>query len=358
MKPISILFALLCSTQCLFGQQLSKEDSLLIDRFKKDYHKEITVAAYYDTIEGHILPTLWSFNDSLCLGDLILEKSSWTDEEENKIRHIKTFRKGNLILDEYYYDGSPQLKNVTEFDEKGNKTGIYREYLKNGKPDQTFDYNTLTWTVYNMLRHPYYKEQMAMKAKGDSIIIERYGRDFFTKNVIFNASLSKVTDSKSWSYWTDKLEEPPVSYMLSYNVKIDEQNSYSRIGLTFSPAGVFDPENSHAFEAGNPRTAFKMTFAGVLKEAIRQGFPESDTSKADGTLVFEGEDGSRRFLYYLTIPQTEGIPSGSYDRKPTYKYLVYVFNPWTGQFIEKKKMKTWALWEYIKDYQWLSPDTE
>lgn len=295
MKPISILFALLCSMQCLFGQQLSKEDSLLIDRFKKDPHTEIRVAAHYDTIGDVIRPVLWSFNDSLCLGDLILEKvpSTSDDDDENErvtLRRISTYRDYNLIREEYYFHNTTQLQSITEYNANGDRTGMYKEYLKNGKLDQTIDHDRQIWTVYNTQAHPYYKKQQAMQTKADSIIARWYGQEFFNKHVIFDPGQSKLGKKDgSWSFWTEPFKEQPKDYILVYYLKIDGQKFHKRIGFTFNKAGELVKEDTYGLQPlpTQSHAGFQLTFKQALKEAVRHGFPENDTAKADGVLKWE-----------------------------------------------------------------------
>ncbi|ACU62780.1 hypothetical protein [Chitinophaga pinensis] len=365
MKPISILFILLCSIQCLFGQQLSREDSLLIDHFKKDPHTEIKVAAYYDTIGDVIKPVLWSFNDSLCLGDLILEKAAEYNDEEEKItlRRISTYRNYHLIREEYYFHNSPQLQRITEYTANGYRTGMYKEYLNNGKLDHTIDHERQIWTVYNTQAHPYYKKQKAIQTKADSIIARWYGQDFFNNNVMFDPAASKLGEKDGgWSYWTAPFKQQPNDYILEYHIKIDGQKFPARIGFTFNKAGEPVKEDTYGLEQLPEHTHahFQLTFKQALKEAVRQGFPESDTIKADGVLTWESpaETGktSGAFVYYITVPQEEmkAIPG---DHRGWYIYTLYVFNPWTGEFIEKKEMKAGDDWDHVKDFVRFQPLT-
>ena len=69
---------------------------------------------------------------------------------------------------------------------------------------------------------------------------------------------------------------------------------------------------------------------------------------------------SGRFRYYILI-WTKSIkelhPEGR--SRETSKYDAYIFNPWTGEFLEKRKMKNIREWEkYSGGSYGLMPDDE
>jgi hypothetical protein len=55
-------------------------------------------------------------------------------------------------------------------------------------------------------------------------------------------------------------------------------------------------------------------------------------------------NGQFKFYVIIKVNSIKDIgPEGRYSIVD--KFDVYVFNPWTGDFIEKKKMKTFREWE-------------
>jgi len=53
-----------------------------------------------------------------------------------------------------------------------------------------------------------------------------------------------------------------------------------------------------------------------------------------------------QFRYYITELVGQETYQVSKEREGIkYKYMVYIFNTWTGEFVEKKKMKSIIEWE-------------
>lgn len=97
--------------------------------------------------------------------------------------------------------------------------------------------------------------------------------------------------------------------------------------------------------AENAKGSFRLNYAEALTKAKSLGVTETDSSKAFGHLYWESFrrmniiNGQFRFYIRICTKEIEQVNSDGITHTIT-KYDVYVFNPWTTEFIEKKKMKT------------------
>ena len=95
---------------------------------------------------------------------------------------------------------------------------------------------------------------------------------------------------------------------------------------------------------------FQLSFDNALRIAKQNGLVENDSTKAMSFLKWEGfnkpilYNGQFRFYVIIKTKTVKDLnPNGRSN--VTDKYDVYSFNPWTGQFLEKKKMKSIRSWE-------------
>lgn len=99
-----------------------------------------------------------------------------------------------------------------------------------------------------------------------------------------------------------------------------------------------------------------MTKQISIDKAKQFGLVENDTIKAFTFLSWQFNKDKKlelfngHFTYNVAI-NTKTIkhePKGGRNRIE-YKFDVYVFNPWTGQYIEKQKMKSYREWEELSE---------
>jgi hypothetical protein len=278
-------------------------------------------------------------------------------EKYPNVRLVKTFTKNrNVVIYDYYYNGTTQLQSTLTYDTLGKPTGVAKQYTKKGVLEYTQDYDKGEWIVFNKKEFPSYELQKKMKIMADSLVSKMYGRDFLINNTIWSVGSSAIYNENESGNWTDKFEEKPTKFLFRYNVKLDKDNMYDDlIEFELDANGNFIPNQYEAifgFEnvPENLKGGFKLTCEEAIKQAKQLGLTENNNTKAVGILRWENFkkpeliNGHFRFYVASRTQIIENIvPNGRSSR--ITKYEVYSFNPWTGDFIEKKNMKSDSSWE-------------
>jgi hypothetical protein len=131
---------------------------------------------------------------------------------------------------------------------------------------------------------------------------------------------------------------------------------FIELGVCFDENGNYvassdDTWNNYGFELVKPgNKEFILDKTKAIATARQNGLIESDSTKIDEFLFWENFKKQQyyngRFRYYITELVGQENYQVSKERQGTkYKYIVYVFNPWTGEFVEKKRMKSIREWE-------------
>lgn len=349
----AILFLSFASTLC-FGQ--TKAELKKISKFKKRFLKN----------------TKLTYRDTLILGNLRI-----VGERFYEFRDIKTLDKAkDYVVGEQFYDNIKQIKKITKYDTVGRPIGIAKHYTKNGELQYIQNYDKGEWIVYDKASHPHYDLQNTIKAKADSLISIMYGNDFLYNHTVWVIDGSYISNDKERrTKWTEKLKEEPTKFSFCYKVKLDSQNNYnSYIYFDLDNNGFFIPNlqgggmffSGSGFEniSDSLKGSFKLNYDEALIEAKKIGLIETDSTKAFGQLFWEDfrkssiYNGQFRFYILIKTKTIENInPNGRSTE--TNKYDVYSFSPWTGDFIEIKKMKTKHWWEKERSgFTLLEPDKE
>ncbi len=253
------------------------------------------------------------------------------------------------------------IKDSSQVHREGWKTkrgmyiGIWNEYTIDGTLMYTWDHDKGTCVVNKSL-FPYYDLLEIMKAKSDSLIKTVYSDDFFTNLTRFNFNSSAHDEEGYVGSWTEPMKRKPTKFIFKYNVRIDSNIWYENmIGIELNENGEYVQNNgiwsNFGFEnVSVPEKTFKLKTAIALETAKQNGLPNADTNKVSMFLrwekISEKDFFCGRFKYYITelIDTIKDIKENARSRV-TYKYNVYTFNPWTGDFIEKKRMKRIKEWE-------------
>ena len=349
----AILFLSFASTLC-FGQ--TKAELKKISKFKKSFLKNAKS----------------NYRDTLILGNLRI-----VGERFYEFRDIKTFDKAkDYVVGEQFYNNIKQIKKITKYDTVGRPIGIAKHYTKKGELQYIQNYDKGEWVVYDKESHPYYDLQTKIKARADSLIIKMYGDNFLHNHSLWIIDGSYILkENRQRIRWTEFLTEEPTKFSFCYKVNLDSQNSYnSYIYFDLDNNGNFLPNilgrgfffSGSGFEnlPDSIKGSFKLNYNEALIEAKKLGLIETDSTKAYGQIFWEDFRKSNifngQFRFYITI-ETKTIenlnPNGrSYK---TTKYDVYSFSPWTGKFIEIKKMKVKKWWEKERSgFSLLEPDKE
>jgi len=350
---IVILFLSFVSALCLGQTQVELKK---IAKFKKNFLKKAKLEQ----------------PDTLKLGNLIIVRKKYPE-----YREIKTFDKNKyFVIGEQFYDKTTQLKCVTKYDIIGRPISIANHYTRNGELQYIQNYDKGEWIVYDKASHPYYDLQSTIKAKADSLISIMYGNDFLHNHSLWVIGGSYISNDKERrTRWTEMLKEKPTKFSFCYKVKLDSQDNYnSYIYFDLDNNGNFLPnlQGGGFFFSGSGfenvpdsiKGSLKLHYNEALIEAKKLGLVETDSTKAFGQLYWEDfrkssiYNGQFRFYIGIKTKTIESLNPNGRSSKTT-KYDVYSFSPWTGNFIEIKKMKVKHWWEKESSgFTLLEPDKE
>lgn len=237
--------------------------------------------------------------------------------------------------------------------------GVWQEFDDEGKLIRIENYDEGTWTVINKRLYPHKSYMDGIKEKADKIIIATYGMDFFKKHVKWSFGQSYIYfKGGGGDNWTEPTRVKPTHFLIRYDLVFGGGKVYDDMiefhldaaGRIHLPFG--ESTDTKGFEKIPPGSKFQLDEKLAIEKATAAGLIETDSTKAEAFLHWEffkekkEQQFAGQFRYYVLI-KTNTIK----DIKPAgrstviNKYDVYVFNPWTGQFVEKKRMKTIRGWE-------------
>lgn len=341
-KLLTIFLFLLCSFQ-LFGQKPFREN-IETDSSNIEIIRNSVYRIYEET---------YKFNDSIWYNVTYIDDTTKLHTEGWK------------------------LKN-------GKHLGIWKEFNKKGDLMYTHDYEKNTCEV-NPAQFPYHDILEAMKLKADSLIIDAYGKDFMDNFITFEFdcyAYHRYKTKYSWSEdsvwtsdylgnWTEPLKSKPNSFKFRYQVRLNKDDEKGiELGMDLDSVGNYSPSeddfwNNYGFEKVEQKNKkFKVNKNIAIKNAKKYGLEETDTNKIDEFLYWENFKKQQyfngQFRYYITEPTDTIEYKKSEERQGIiYKFNVYVFNPWTGEFIEKKKMKSIREWGKLSGHSTgLLPDND
>lgn len=260
-----------------------------------------------------------------------------------------------------YIDDTTKLHTEGWRTKSGKYLGVWKEYNREGQWMYTWDHDNAICKVNKSL-FPYHGMLERMKAKADSLIIATYSKEFFDQYVRFDfigsayhGHYQTYSTGTFWiedylGSWTQPLKGKPNSYLFRYSVRIAGTDWYEEmIGINLDSVGNYVPSadrfNNYGFEKviGDKKT-FSIDKARAMETAKSHGLVLSDTIQVDEFLFWESlekeEFYNGYFRYYISEPAGKTEYTKGPERKGIiYRFNVYSFNPWTGDFIEKKKMK-------------------
>lgn len=289
----------------------------------------------------------------------------------NSVYHIyeETYKNKDSVWYSVHF-----IKDTTRLNTEGWKTkddkylGVWQEYNFEGELMYTRDHEKAICTVNKDL-YPYHDLLERMKSKADSLIITTYSQEFFDNHVRFDFDcyayhghwITLGDGEKYWSKdylgsWIEPMKSKPNTFKFRYSVKIGNTEWYPEmIGIDLDSLGNYVPSsddrwNRYGFEdvKGDKRT-FNIDKSEASKIAINHGLVISDTTQTSEFLTWENFQNQTfyngRFRYYITeLTNKTRYTEGDERQGIIYRYNVYSFNPWTGEFIEMKKMKSREEW--------------
>ncbi len=303
----------------------------------------------------------------------------------NSVYHIheETFKnKDSVWYSVHFIEDTTRLN--TEGWQRKDKTrmGVWQEYNFDGQLLFTWDYDRNICKVNKSL-YPYHDLMEQMKSKADSIIMATYSPEFYDNHVRFEYDCyayhryrDTFDDEIFWAQnylgsWTEPMKAKPNSFLFRYQVRLHKSDKKSiELGIELDSLGNYLPSaddtwNSYGFEAppGNKKT-FTISAEKAIQVASKQGLVLTDSSIVSEFLIWENakkqEFYNGQFRYYITNMKNKTEYQTPRGRQGViYRYDVYVFNPWNGAFVEKKKMKSIREWgKYSGHSSGLLPDDD
>lgn len=278
-----------------------------------------------------------------------------TRERLPNVRRISTFPKNQQIQhDEYYYNDTKILESNYSYKlPNGELTGITKQYNKKGQLEYIQNHDKGTWEVVRFDNYPYYGTLLKMKLEVDSLIKATYGDTFFANNVVWSTEGSAFYNGDgAGATWYDYHQWKPVEFLLRYSIKLSNDEKYDEqievhldsIGKIICPFDKFD--DIKGFEKKVTKNGFVLTKATAIEKAKQLGLSETDTTKAFTFLTWEYNSEEKEifnghFTYNVAVNTKVIIHKPINGRnRIEYKFDVYSFSPWTGNFISKQKMKS------------------
>lgn len=281
-----------------------------------------------------------------------IETKYYKDLESIRVfnRLIKSTR--IYFTDSYY--SSRKIKHKGTFQD-GKAIGLWQEYDIAGKLIREIDYDHGVINYVDIKAYPTAKFQSKMQLKGDSILTFIYGESFVTKHLIWSIEGSYIRTDNESDNWIGRLKQKPYIFLLRYSVRLEGKVYPDLVEFEIDSSGNVlenEVEKVYGFEkipAQWPRI-FTLTVDNALSIARQRGLADTPSLKTTSFLSWQKNSSnvmcSGQFLFYvcqltnsLDQRQTEG------RSRIIDKFVVYIFNPWTGEFIEQKKMKTIRSWD-------------
>jgi hypothetical protein len=254
-----------------------------------------------------------------------------------------------------YIDDTTKLKTEGWKTKSGKYLGTWKEFNRQGELLYTWNHETGICNVNKSL-YPYHYLLERMKLKADSLIISAYSKEFFDNHVQFENDGSSYDKDGYVGSWTEPFKRKPTEFLFRYSVKLNSSDWYSEmIGINLDSLGNYIPSiddlwNRYGFEdvKGDKRT-FNIDIHKATKLAKTHGLVVTDTNEVAEFLTWENFQKqiyyNGQFRYYITELTSKTEYKESKDRHGTiFRFNVYSFDPWTGEFIENKKMKSRREW--------------
>jgi hypothetical protein len=233
----------------------------------------------------------------------------------------------------------------------GKRIRIWKEYNFNKQLLFTRDYDNTICEVNKKL-FPHHEILERMKKKSDSLIISNYSQGFYNNQVRFDFNCYAYDKDGYVGSWTEPMKKKPTEFLFRYQVRLKNSEwQSSMIGIKLDEKGNYIPShdrfNNSGFEKLDSKNrTFEIDKAKAISIAIKQGLKGENVSeflkweRFNKATYYDGQ-----FKYYIAelTDQIDEIKKEGRSRI-TYKFNVYSFNPWTGKFLETKKMKQVKEW--------------
>lgn len=239
----------------------------------------------------------------------------------------------------------------------GKRLGIWKEYNFNNQLLFTRDYDNAICEVNEKL-FPYHDILVRIKKTADSLIISNYSQAFYDNHVRFNFNCYAYDKDGYVGSWTEPMKRKPTKFLFRYQVKLKNSEWQSdMIGINLDENGNYIPSqdrfNNNGFEKLNSKNrTFEIDKTKAISIAKKHGLIGENVSeflkweRFNKTTFYNGQ-----FRYYI-IELTDEIEDVIEEDRSRiiYKFNVYSFNPWTGEFLGTKKMKQIKEWGEVSGF--------
>ncbi|GAB2842668.1 hypothetical protein GCM10027043_52460 [Ferruginibacter profundus] len=271
------------------------------------------------------------------------------------------FKKGNRILSTSYFDDTMTIKNISYNDTLGNFIGVQKIFDKKGKLILTIDHDKLNWNADTDVYHNYLL-LVRVKARADSVLRIYFGKQFTSTSIrwnIFNSCYFAGNSSSpnfdiSWTREDYSSYKPTVCYIV-YDI-VNENEWRGQLKMLIDTTGNIqdgqltqngDTLYNEGFKkfTNNEQPFYKLSIKHALEKAKALGLKKGDDLITSTSYEWERDKNSVSPILNgnvrLIISQ-----SGKSDFKfvgdigvRTGYTNMWVFDPWSGDFIEKRKIK-------------------
>lgn len=278
----------------------------------------------------------------------------------NSVYHIyqENFKnKDSARRSVHFIKDTTRLKTEGWTKKSGKRIGIWKEYNFNKQLLFTRDHDNAICEVNKNL-FPYHEILERMKKTADSLIISNYGQEFYDNQVRFNFNCYAYDKEGYVGSWTEPMKRKPTEFLFRYQVRLKNSDWQSEmIGIKLDHNGNYIPShdrfNNNGFEKLNSENkTFEIDKTKAISIAKEHGLKGENISeflkweRFNKATFYDGQ-----FKYYIAelTDQIDEIKKEGRSRI-TYKFNVYSFNPWTGEFLEKKKMKQIKEWGKVSGF--------
>lgn len=269
-------------------------------------------------------------------------------------REVKEIlRRKDRVYWRFYRNNGTQVTTTAMFNKAGRTIGLWTEYDDHGKMQYVIDCDRGTWRVAQLKAYPFFALQRRMKARADSLLVATYGQQFVQHYTVWNIQGSYIHNAQESGNWTDQLAASPTRFLFRYDLKLDAQHVYTElIEFELDARGQFAPDSiadAFGLERRLPWTAKRFS---LRYEAALQLVTRLSGARRQSLTGFLDWDGLRQanfhghFRFYVQVPtgSDKDLHLGGRSEITTH-FDVYIFDPWTGAWLTKKKMKTSYGWE-------------
>lgn len=266
------------------------------------------------------------------------------------VRHVDYFSNNKTIREQYYWN-----KAGTE------EVGVHKSFNRDGKLKLMIDFENRTWKRGNTRQFPHYKLLIDMKSKADSILASMYSQNFIDNHLkwsMFNSDYFDKTYSQpsftiSW-FEEDSYKYKPSEFIVSYDLIVENTPIEKFVRIIFDRKGrILKSHNwndlSEVYNIGLIDNKAKSRVDLVMSpnlalDYVKKQNPDIDIKKLSTSFEWIPNVGHESSIYngkweinVLQHLYSQNCNSNGSNCKREY-YCVYIFNPWSGKFLHRKKM--------------------